>query len=230
MCYAIAMNRFILPIAILAAGIIIAGAVYITKHTAVLHEIPAANPSLTASITADDHVLGNPLAQTVFIEYSDIDCSYCKIFNKNLEMLVANEGANGSIALVYRHFPIPDENSYSFTHAEAAECVAAQGGSKAFFAFIDAIAKAAPDNIFDPSEYDIILPAIGINRDTFNECMQHHEFENRVSHDADAAIASGGTGAPFTVVIQSGDTEPFTISGAVSYDALVQIARDIKNK
>ncbi|MBI2025284.1 thioredoxin domain-containing protein [Candidatus Kaiserbacteria bacterium] len=85
-----------IPLAILAGGIIVAVAVYASQPKA-----PSKSIGDTASVrpvSASDHILGNPAAPVVIIEYSDFDCDFCKGFHDTLRQIVANEGASGKVA------------------------------------------------------------------------------------------------------------------------------------
>jgi predicted DsbA family dithiol-disulfide isomerase len=79
-----------------------------------------------------DHIIGNPNAPIVIVEYSDFQCPYCKIFHQTMKRIVAE--SDGSVAWVYRHWPI---QSSSFEKAVASECVASIKGNEAFWAYTD---------------------------------------------------------------------------------------------
>ena len=84
-------------------------------------------------VDATDHVMGNPSTATVtIIEYSDFECPYCKAFQATLKQVVTE--SNGSVAWVYRHWPI---HSGSFEKLVAAECVAQIKGNDAFWKYSD---------------------------------------------------------------------------------------------
>jgi protein-disulfide isomerase len=88
-------------------------------------------------ITADDHVLGDrTTALATVIEYSDIDCPFCKRLHPTLQALV-NEG---KIAWVFRHSPIPQLHPDAYNKAVTAECIAKLGGNDAFWKYLDATA------------------------------------------------------------------------------------------
>lgn len=87
-------------------------------------------------ITADDHIQGDiTTAPAIIIEYSDIDCPFCKKVHPTLQALVDQ----GKIAWVYRHSPIPQLHPFAYTKALAAECVAQQKGNTAFWSYLNAL-------------------------------------------------------------------------------------------
>lgn len=85
-----------------------------------------------APVTAEDHIIGNPDAPIVIVEYSDLECPFCKRFNGTMKELVAN--SNGQIAWVYRHWVV---HSGALPKAGAAECVAKLKGNDAFWKYVD---------------------------------------------------------------------------------------------
>lgn len=88
-------------------------------------------------ITADDHILGDlATAQATVIEYSDIDCPFCKRLHPTLQALV-NEG---KIAWVFRHSPNPQLHPDAYNKAVTAECIAKLSGNDAFWKYLDATA------------------------------------------------------------------------------------------
>jgi protein-disulfide isomerase len=88
-------------------------------------------------ITANDHVQGNLESGVTIIEYSDIDCPFCKRLHPTLQQLVDE----GKIAWVYRHSPIPQLHPDAYNKAITAECFAKLGNKSAFWNYLDATTK-----------------------------------------------------------------------------------------
>ncbi len=86
------------------------------------------------AITAQDHYLGNIDADVVIIEYSDIDCPFCKKFHPTMERIAQEYGSK--IAWVYRHFPLESLHPEARTKAEASECVAQLAGNEVFWKYL----------------------------------------------------------------------------------------------
>lgn len=87
-----------------------------------------------ASITADDHFNGDINAPIKIVEYSDIDCPFCKRFHTTLEQVKALYG--DKVVWVYRHFPIVQLHPDSFNKSHATECVAELGGNEKFWQYL----------------------------------------------------------------------------------------------
>lgn len=86
-------------------------------------------------ITADDHIQGDTTnAKAIIIEYSDIDCPFCKRLHPTLQALVDE----GKIAWVYRQSPIPQLHPDAYNKAITAECIAKIGNNEAFWKYLSA--------------------------------------------------------------------------------------------
>ncbi len=103
-----------------------------------------------APVTSADHIYGNPDAPTKIVEYSDTECPFCKQFHPTIKRII--DESNGTIALVYRHFPLDSIHPKTRHEAEATECAADQGGNDMFWKYTDALFTATnSNNTFDPN-------------------------------------------------------------------------------
>src|SRR3990167_2021920 len=93
--------------AILLAGVIIAGAILLRGSNAPISNVPDVNNAQKTispgrPVSADDHILGDINAKIVIIEYSDLECPFCKVFHNTLHQVV--DSNNGKVAWVYIHY------------------------------------------------------------------------------------------------------------------------------
>ena len=215
-------ETWLIPIAIVAAGAIFACAIFLHRS----HHVEGsekADITLMHPVTLADHIVGNPSAPVILVEYADIDSSYSKTFQQTMEQLMADEASTGKVAWVYRHLPLIDQHVHAAEHAEAAECMASLGGPNIFWRFIDALNSAAPGDLqFDPKNYDSVATSLGILPQSFDACMTAHTYQQKVADDFENGIAIGAGGSPFTVLLVKGQA-PVTIDGAVPYDGLKNI-------
>jgi len=89
-------------------------------------------------LSDSDHYLGSKNAEIVVVEYSDIDCPFCKRAEPTVEQLLKN---HPEYAFVYRHSPIVQLHPFAPYKAEASECAEDLGGNEAFWKFLKVIAK-----------------------------------------------------------------------------------------
>lgn len=191
-----------IPIAIVIAGALIGGALFFigrtatpttgTTPTASLKEIPA--------VTAEDHIKGSADADIVIVEYTDLECPFCKQFDGTMKQVLATYG--GKVAWVIRHFPLQQLHPNAPKLALGAECVAALGGNDAYFAFIDSIFAQAPINtFFDMTKLTATAEGVGVNGKDFDACVASGTYQDKISAQFNDAVAAGGQGTPFSVAI-----------------------------
>lgn len=170
-------------------------------------------------ITADDHILGDPNAKIVLVEYSDYDCPFCKNFQETMKRIIEEYGVESQVSWVYRHFPIEGLHPNADYIAEASECAAEIGGNEAFWKFSDLVFGERdtnePTNIVRLDEF---AESAGVNLSEFKECLDSGRMAGKVQEDLDNAAAIGANGTPFTVIMV-GD-QLGTINGAQPYSVV----------
>lgn len=215
-------EAWFIPIAILSAGVILATTIYIQRSNDLPGTIEG-DISLLRPVTEADHIIGNPSAPVVLVEYADIDSTYAKSFQATLEQLMSEYAQGGQVAWVYRHLPLIDQHAYAASHAEAAECAASIGGPTTFWRFISALNTASPgEQQFNPADYQSVIESLGLLPQSFSACMQAHTFQERVASDFANGIALGAGGSPFSVLLVR-NQPPVAIDGAVPYEGMKQI-------
>lgn len=222
-------NEYMIPGAIVIAGIIIALAVVSTGASGAVQPAQQAqgggvgnNVSPTATnvreISKQDHVFGPLDAKVTIIEYSDFECPFCQRIHPTLTRIV--EEYQGEVNWVYRHFPLTSIHSQALSASIASECVAALGGNDAFWEFGTRMFENQRG--LGQELYTTVATDLGVDESAFTECFEQEEFRGRVDLDRQNAIDSGGRGTPFNIVTtNNGDTFPF--SGALPYESIKQI-------
>ncbi len=218
-------NKFAIPISIIIAGLIIGGAVYMSSNK----KAPVKTPTVSKTtnemrpVDSTDHILGNPNAPLVLVEYSDPECPYCKVFHTTMNKIMETYGKDGKIAWVYRHFPIDQLHKKARKEAEATECAFDQGGNDAFWKYVNKIYEVTPSNDgLDPKQLPIIAKEISLNVDLFNECLKSNKFKDKVEADYQDAIKAGAQGTPQSFILLT-DGSKVPIQGAQPLDSLKSI-------
>ncbi len=214
-----------LPIAIVLGGSILAGAIYFSMGGQwPSFAGPSGNSARVRPVDTSDHILGNPAAPIMIIEYADFDCEYCKDFSGSLEQIVANAGTKGQVAWVYREFPLSELHPNALAEARAAECAAKFAGNDAFWAFANLLFKNQPA---DPATYGALAKQAGIPGDTFATCYADaaNQVDARIKADRKNALDAGASGAPYSLLLVDGKVTQ-VINSAYSYDALNQLVME----
>ncbi len=220
------LEKLSLPIAIVVAGGIIGGALYYSnvrgaREAAIVKAIvPSYNSDKIRPVSAEDHILGDPNADVIIVEYSDLECPYCKDFQSTLKRVMSEYGKDGKVAWVYRHFPISDLHKKAEKEAEASECVNELGGSEKFWEYINLVYETTSSNdSLDPAQLPILAAKVGITTADFKSCLSSGRYAAKVKADYDDAVKAGGQGTPHSVLV-SKDGTLTTIQGAWPYDNL----------
>ncbi len=231
-------NKFIVPGAILIAGLIIAGAIFYGAKSP--SKNPTASPeqnqpaSLASSvldnlkpISGNDHVLGNPDAPIALIVFSDLECFFCKQFhNTTIKQLMDIYGKAGKLKLVYRHLPL-DIHPKSKNEAVAAECANELGGNEKFWQYLDRVFEITPSNNgLDPLELPKIAEYVGLNKTKFEQCLASGKFDQLIQANAEDGIKSGALGTPYGILIGPNNKKN-AIPGALPYEEVKKVIDEI---
>jgi protein-disulfide isomerase len=205
-------NNLMIPGAIVLAGIIVAFALFASRDGG--GEPMASNGAGEEQaveinikpISEDDHILGNPNADIVIVEFSDLECPFCKNFHETMNQIINEFGKDGKVAWVYRHFPLTQLHPKAQIEAEATECAGELGGNASWWDYTNRLFEVTPSNNglnngLELDELPQIAEDVGLNRADFEECLESGRQADTVQAQFDDAIASGGRGTPYNVLI-----------------------------
>jgi len=164
-------------------------------------------------ISDSDHIRGDlNQAQAVVVEFSDLECPFCKNFHSTMQQVVSDY--QGKVAWVYRHFPLDSLHPKARNEAAASECAYEQGGDEAFWQYIDKIFEVTPSNNgLDPAQLPAIAEQIGLDKAKFQSCLESGQYADKINAHEQDAVAAGGQGTPYSVIVtRDGQTIP--VSGA----------------
>ncbi len=220
-----------IPVAIILAGVLIAGAIYLVNRPATPTTSGTGTPRTSESVnikpvSTSDHILGNPSARIVIVEYSDLECPFCKQFHATMHAIINEFGKGGDVAWVFRNAPIPQLHPKSPHEHEAAECVAELGGNDKYWQYIDKIYEVTPSNNgLDPALLPQIAAEIGIDSTKFQTCLASNKFAQKITGQFNEGLAAATIllgpnqfGTPFSIAVIGNQKLP--IEGAQPLAAL----------
>ncbi len=239
-------NSILTPLAILIVGLAIAGAIYMNrtgtepaKPISVQQPIPT---KIDAYIPVDgrDHILGDiRTADLILVDYSDLECPYCKIFHETVAKIYEEHKDSGKVAWVYRHFPLSIHSSAG-TLAQASECVAELGGkdeSKSFWPFIDKVFAASdPSKEPDLKQLPVYAKELGIDSKKFSECLSSGKYASKIQESYTNSLKLAGEEiTPFMVFVSNGKAIPLIDEtgaglGAVPYPTMKALVNQFLSK
>ncbi len=224
------MEKLSVPLAIVIAGGLIAGAFYYSNLQNAKEIVKAKTvPQMVSGgeemrpITEADHILGNPNAELMFVEYSDTECPFCKQFHTTLRQMMDEYGKDGKVAWVYRHFPIDQLHPKARKEAEATECANELGGATKFWEYLNTVyARTNSNNSLPESELPKIAKDIGLDVKAFNTCLSSGKYADKVQADYDDAVKAGGRGTPNSIIVSKDGTKT-VVQGAQPYESVKNI-------
>jgi protein-disulfide isomerase len=221
-----------IPVAIVIAAALVAGAIIYTGSTKSspgtqivggTGQVEQQTPEVEiAPVTAKDHILGNPNAPIVIVEYSDYDCPFCKNFHETMHRIMDEYGEDGKVAWVYRHFPLTQLHPNAKKIAEAAECVASIGGNDAFWTFSDFVfSERGTNEPTDMAKLPEFAERSGVSKATYTQCMDTGKFTAAIEDAVTAALGAGAQGTPYSILVAGDQQGP--INGAQPYATVKQM-------
>lgn len=217
-----------LPVAIIVAGVIIAGAVLYTKSpapSAVAANTNGQNAPAGVNVPAPkttDHIIGSPTAPIVLIEYSDFQCPYCAMVYPTIKKIVSE--SNGQIAWVLRNFPLESIHPQARPAATAAECIAGLLGNDAYWKYVDTVFDN--QNSLNAAYSRQLALQLGADPTKYDACVTADTYKDKIDADTGDAISNGGTGTPYTVVYSK--SYQTALPGALPYDQFMAVIKSVQ--
>ena len=191
------------------------------KNTA-NQEAPSAPTQAVAQvpkITDQDHVRGDRNARIALIEYSDLECPFCKKFHPTAQQ--ALDTYKGQLMWVYRQFPLAfHQNAHK--ESEASECVAALSRNDAFWKYIDAIYERTTANGtgFALDKLAPLAVEVGVNQAKFTDCLDKGTYAKKVDDEMSGGSQAGINGTPGNILLDTKTGKTVIIPGAVPFEQL----------
>ena len=168
------------------------------------------------AVSKDDYILGDKNAKVTLIEYSDLECPYCKTFHPTITQVLNDY--KGKVNMVYRQFPLSFHQNAS-KEAEAALCIGDLGGASKYFDFIDKVFQRTTSNGtgFALTALGPLAKEVGVNQAKFQDCLDSGKMAARVTAEENDGSQAGATGTPTTFIVKDGKTVT-AIPGAYTSD------------
>lgn len=170
-------------------------------------------------VADNEHMRGDKNASLTWIEYSDLECPFCKRIHPDLQKMM--DEYKGKIRWVYRHFPLNAIHPKAQKAAEAAECAGSLGGNDAFWKFVDKLFEGSPDSL-NLDKMAETAKSIGLDDSQFKSCLDSGKFASKVGTELKAGEKAGVTGTPGNFLLDS-KGNAWIIPGAMPYATIKQV-------
>lgn len=148
--------------------------------------------TLAPPVTARDHIQGDASAAVTLVEYGDYECPHCGRAHPIIKAVQQRLGAR--LRFVFRNFPLTEAHPHAAHAAEAAESVAAHGGSDAFWTMHDLIFE--PQQDLSETSLGTLAGQAGVTADLVLADLAAERFVERVQEDFMSGVRSGVNGTP----------------------------------
>ncbi len=169
-------------------------------------------PKRLAVNSSDHPAIGAKDAPVTVVEFTDLQCPYCKKTEDTLKELRAKYG--DKIRIVHMDFPLPF-HSHALDAANGARCANEQGK---FWQFRDAV--FADQGKLAPADLKAAAKKLGLNTTQFDACFDKAKYDSQIKSDLAAGEKLGVDGTPAFFV----DGRPLT--GAQPTEKFEEIIND----
>jgi len=201
------------------------------ENEAVAGEQETQSPQYTEipliSVSDSDWVRGNKDGVITIVEYSDIECPYCKNFHETMKELIKKYP--NDLKWVYRHMPLESLHPNAPMDAEATECAGEIGGQEKFWQYLDLLSSS--DLSGGEKTLVSLANSIGVSKSNFEQCLSSGKYKEKVNQQindgAKAAEASsyldsdnsndGRWGTPFSVILFGDEKIPVPGAYPIEY-------------
>lgn len=229
------LDSFVVPLSIVLAGVIIAGAIFFTNskngnpsvegtsnpNNAAQEEFPAAETTIS-----DAPFLGDrSKAKVAIVEYTDYQCPYCQRHDQETKSQLIKEYVDtGKAIYVFRDFPLDFHGQIAIDSANAALCVNEIGGIGKFVEYHSKIFMVENNEALTKAAQDL-----GIDMNKFNTCMTEQRYADKIDQGLSDGMKAGVQGTPGFVVgvlDKDGNVKGKLIAGAYPFASFEQILKE----
>lgn len=192
------------------------------KELTSVKEFKDLKKSFVPPVTENDRHDGSLTAEILLVEYSDLECPYCKDLHASINQIKLEYGSK--VTHVFRHLPIVSLHPNAPMEAEASECVAKQAGNEGFFKYIDAVFKGSMSKGTSYSEIDMqnLATSLGFDGAKVKSCMDNDEMLAGVDASVKQARDLAIRGTPTWFLIRTSDSSTKQAEGTKSLQSIRQ--------
>ncbi|MFY9463009.1 MAG: DsbA family protein [Candidatus Sungiibacteriota bacterium] len=201
-------NPYIIPLSIVIAGVLIAGAVFYSNRgavdTAAIKNaaggaVVQGSQPLPGDIAGDAPFLGDPKAPVTVVEFADFQCPFCGRFFQTVKTpLVEQYVKTGKVRFVYRHFAFLGPESEDAAVASA--CANEQWKFWEYHDYLYTHQQGENEGAFAKANLKKFARAVGLDGAKFDPCLDQERYMNAVRADTAAGKSYGVNGTPATFI------------------------------
>lgn len=157
-------------------------------------------------VTTDwTYILWNPDAEISFVEYSDLECPFCKKLHDAWTIDQVLEGYWDKVNFIFKHFPLNFHPNAPKEH-EWAECAGELAWDDIYYKYINTIFKRTTWNgrWFSLSKLVPLAEELWIDKTEFQTCLDSWKYATKVQNQMNEWSSMFGiSGTPWNVLINN---------------------------
>jgi protein-disulfide isomerase len=153
-------------------------------------------------IKADSFIQGSSNSNYLWIEYSDLQCPYCKELHRSqISQDIMQEVLSGNVDYTIKHYPKAFHTEALPAH-QLLECLAAAQGQEAFYQAVDLI--FASDEKLSPTLLQSVIRTLKGDEAALNACVEGGTYREKVfAHIGEAVGIFDAKYVPSTIIINT---------------------------
>ncbi|MGN8620823.1 MULTISPECIES: DsbA family protein [Edwardsiella] len=173
--------------------------------------------------TDGKHIYGDMDARFTLVEFSDLECGYCKQFHDTPKKIV--DSSKGNVNWQWKHMPLDFHNPAAYKQAVAAECIAEQKGNRGFWVFLSDVFEHTQGNGRGVQDLAALVSGVGADINVFRACLASGKYDEQVKADIQKAKENGVNGTPATFVVDNITGHTQLLGGAQPPQAIMAVMR-----
>lgn len=199
-------NQFMVPGAIILAGIIIAVAVIYSgsprpSQEGAKAEVGAAqmDKNEQKNLESDGPFLGNPSAKVTIVEFGDFQCPFCgRFFQTTEKEIIEKYVKTGKAKFIYRDFAfLGPESEWS---AVASHCAEEQRKFWQYHDYLYSHQSGENEGAFSKENLKKFAMSLGLDMAQFGQCLDSDKYIDRVRKNTEGGRKFGVNGTPANFV------------------------------
>ena len=195
-------NKFLIPGAIILAGVVIAVAVIYSVNEPSQKNVGKGAATVTLAmpeVTSDDFVLGDQNAPVTFVEYGDFQCPFCgKFFEETEPILREKYIKTGKVKFIYRDFAfLGPESTWA---ANAARCAGEQGKFWQYHDYLFSNQRGENQGAFSKDNLKGFAKVLNLDSAKFNTCLDSEKYNDAINKETKAGGEAGVQGTPASFI------------------------------
>ena len=178
-------------------------------------------PLASEDVPDDKNIYGNINARFTLVEFSDLECPFCKRFHDTPKKIV--EASKGMINWQWKHLPLDFHNPAAKRQSLAAECVREQKGNKAFWVFLDDVFNKSRGNGQGVEDLASLVSGVGANVTEAQKCISNGSYSDKIAEDIKQATNHGINGTPATFIVDNSTGRTQLLGGAQPPQAIMAV-------